>query len=155
MERCLRLQLQSITPSTLTQTQTEAQRIKRARGRLRNRRTKSLSFICRERLQQGHIVPNKHRRAHTHVDDTVHGNTLGPQRVGHGLRVTPAQWTHSMQESSLAAMDNYHNECKGPDTQTLPPKITHKHTENTDYTPSPSNKHLTCVFMIGLLIASQ
>ena len=32
--------------------------------------------------------------------------------------MTPAQWTHSMQESSLAAMDNYHNECKShKDTQ--------------------------------------
>lgn len=30
------------------------------------------------------------------------------------LPVMPAQWTHNMQQSSLAATGNYHNECKKP-----------------------------------------
>ncbi len=50
MERCLRLQLQSPSITPGTPTQTEAERIKRARGRLRNRGTWSLSYICRECL---------------------------------------------------------------------------------------------------------
>lgn len=41
-----------------------------------------------------------------------------PRSVGHALLVMPVHWTHSMQESSQAATDNYHNECGVLETHT-------------------------------------
>ena len=69
--------------------------------------------IFRECLHKGY----QHTHTHTHTEAAQWW--CRPQCVGHALLMTPAQWTHSMQESSLAAMDNYHNECKShKDTQT-------------------------------------
>lgn len=53
----------------------------------------------------------------------MHMQTAQSVNAGHSVRgaflVTPAEWTQSRQESSLAATDNHHNDCKGRDMQKL------------------------------------
>lgn len=65
-----------------------------------------------------------------------------PRSVGHALLVMPAHWTHSMQESSQAATDNYHNECGVLETHThthkrLLQKISHKQIQRRLFLKNP------------------